>query len=395
MNILIISFDADPPYMGGTATVANVLAKGFMAKGHFCALGYMDHSEHPSVFFENKVKLVSENRAEAEAFFKKHTFDIILDQLAIATDYEFLKSLPIGNCKIITAYHNRPMLRPPLVENFMRIFHESSSFWYKIYTLAKIPLIPLFSISSRKRDLKNLNKMRTNGDRILLLSEKFFPVWMKLVPNTDSSRLIAIGNPLVFENELPLEQIEEKEKLVIAVCSINSQKRAHLLLKIWKYIENDPLYNDWKFEFIGEGEGYNQILKMAKKLNLKRIKFTGYQDTYPYYKRAAIMMMTSKFEGWPMVLMEGQQMGVVPISYNSYESITDIITDGKNGVIIPNNDMNYFVNKLKELMLNDTERIKIAENSINSSRRFSLDIVTDKYIHQFSEIINETRIISN
>lgn len=100
MNILIISFDADPPYMGGTATVAHVLAKGFMGKGHFCALGYMDESDHPSVFFEHKVKLVSEKRTEAEAFFKKHTFDIILDQLAIATDYEFLKSLPIGRAHV-------------------------------------------------------------------------------------------------------------------------------------------------------------------------------------------------------------------------------------------------------------------------------------------------------
>lgn len=54
MNILIISFDADPPYMGGVATMTNLLAKGFIAKGHSCTLGYMRESEHPSNFLNKK-----------------------------------------------------------------------------------------------------------------------------------------------------------------------------------------------------------------------------------------------------------------------------------------------------------------------------------------------------
>jgi len=55
LNILFISYDADPPYMGGTSTVVNVLAKAFVSEGHFCALGYMDDSNHPSVFLKTKL----------------------------------------------------------------------------------------------------------------------------------------------------------------------------------------------------------------------------------------------------------------------------------------------------------------------------------------------------
>ncbi|MFA5329761.1 MAG: glycosyltransferase [Prolixibacteraceae bacterium] len=378
--------------MGGTATVANILAKSFISRGHFCALGYMENSEHPSIFFSHKIKLVNGNRRNAEIFFQEHQFDIILDQLANITDFTFLLSLPLGNCKIISAYHSRPMFHYSMLETLLRIYSDSNNWLYKLYTLAKIPLIPLFRIKSRRKEEKVFKNINNSSDKILLLSGNFFRNWTGLISGTDSSKLVAIGNPLVFDNSLPIEDIELKEKLVIVIYS-NPAKRAHLLLQIWKRIEVDARFNSWRFEFIGEGEGYSQILKLAKRNNLKRITFTGYQNTLPYYKRASIMMMTSKYEGWPMVLMEGQQMGVVPISYNSYESITDIITDGENGIIIPNNDMDCFVVKLKELMLNESKRKQMAIKAIHSSERFTLEKVTEKYLNLFTHLINEKKKI--
>lgn len=388
MNILIISHDADPPFMGGVSTVANILAKSFMSKGHFCALGYIENSEHPSVFFKYKVKLVKENRINAEQFFQTHQFDIILNQIANITDFKFLKSLPIRNCKIISAYHNRPMFVFPMLFNLIRIYHDSNNWLYKIYTLLKIPLLPYFYIKSKSKFAKTYRNIERNSDRILLLSEKFKPNWLSICPETRPEKIIAIGNPLVFENSIAESDLKLKEKLVIVVCSVNSQKRAHLLIKIWAKIEKDPQLIDWKFEFIGGGEGFGQITRLAEKMNLKRITFTGYQNTYSYYKRAAIMMMTSKYEGWPMVLMEGQQMGVVPVTYNSFESITDIINDGENGVIIPNNDQDCFVTQMKELMLNDTKREAMAANAINSSTRFNLENVIERYLEQFNTLIS-------
>lgn len=388
MNILIISFDADPPYMGGTATVANILAKNFISKGHFCALGYMENSEFPSVFFQEKVKLVKENYEECKTFFQKHQFDIILDQVANITDFNLLLSMTLGNCKIISAYHSRPMYHFSMLETLLRIYSDSDNTMYKLYTLAKIPLMPIFWVKSRIKEYQIFKSINKNSDRILLLSKNFFPNWINLVPGTDSSKLVAIGNPLVFDNSLKIDEIIKKEKLVIFIYS-NPAKRPHLLLEIWKKIEEDARFDDWKLEFIGEGEGFKQIQQRAKKYKFKRFLFTGYQNTYPYYKRASIMMMTSRYEGWPMVLMEGQQMGVVPVSYNSFESITDIINDGFNGIVVPNNDTIKFVSEMKELMSNELKRNKMAENAISSSNRFTVEHVIDNYLCLFENLISE------
>jgi glycosyltransferase involved in cell wall biosynthesis len=375
--------------MGGTSTVANVLAKGFISRGHFCALGYMlDKSEHPSAFFKHKILLVRENRKQVELFFQKHQFDIILNQIPNITDFEFLRSVSSENCKIISAYHSRPMFHFSMLETLIRIYGDSNKLLYKLYTLAKIPFLPWYWIQKRRQEIKIFSNINTYSDRILLLSANFFPNWMNLVPGANPSKLVAIGNPLVFDSSFSVESLKNKEKLVIVIYS-NPVKRGNILLKIWDEIEADPRLNDWNFEFIGGGEGYDQVRRLALKLQLKRITFTGYQNTKPYYQRASLLLMTSRFEGWPMVLMEGHQMGVVPVSYHSFESITDIIDDGKNGLIIPNNDIDCFVAKLKQLMLNKPERERIAANAIESSERFSIEKVTNKYLDLFKEIITE------
>lgn len=395
MNILIISFDADPPYMGGTATIANILAKNFIDRGHFCALGYFENSEHPSTFFKYKVKITRGNREEAEKFFLKYQFDVILDQLANITDFNFLRSLPLGKCKIISAYHNRPMIAFSMYENLTRIYRESEHWPYKIYTLAKIPLLPYFWLRNHLRWKRIFRRIDENSDRIIVLSKNFFKNWIEVCPSSKPEKLIAIGNPLVFDEIMPIEKLEEKEKLVIVVCSVNPQKRAHLLLKIWKEIEKDKSLTDWKFEFIGGGEGFNQIQKLAKKLKTERIVFKGFQNPLPYYRRASLMMMTSKYEGWPMVLMEGQQMGVVPVSYNSFESISDIISNGINGVVVTNNDFNEFVNKMKMIMKSDEERIEMAKNAIEGCTKFEVKFAIDRYLTLFEETIAQTNTPEN
>ena len=102
------------------------------------------------------------------------------------------------------------------------------------------------------------------------------------------------------------------------------------------------------------------------------------------------MLMTSKYEGWPMVLMEGQQMGVIPISYNSFESITDIITNEYNGIIIPNNNIKVFIKQLKSLMDNPTKREQMATNAIQFSKKNTKGKTVDRYLNLFKTALNES-----
>jgi glycosyltransferase involved in cell wall biosynthesis len=372
--------------MGGTSTLVNVLARTLNTHGHFCALGYLVDSEHPSLYFENKIKLVKENRLEAEMFFKKFIFDIIYNTQAIDTDFEYLKSLIPAECKIISAYHNRPQLRYFHLESLLELFHESNNFFYKLYTLCKIPLLPFWRYKSQHKQRIAFQKMVDNSDKVQILSENFISIFLKIVPNTNKNKIVAIGNPVVFDSVFPIGDLKLKRKKVLVVCSVNFQKRAYIMIKIWAEIEKDHTLEEWTFDFVGGGLGYERLKKMAINLNLKRINFLNFQNPEKYFNESNIFMMTSRFEGMPMVLLESMQMGVVPVVYDSFESLTDIIVNGENGYIIPNNDFGLFVKQIKYLMQNEVIRNNMAVNAIIYSERFSIDKIIKKYLALFNSI---------
>ena len=90
--------------------------------------------------------------------------------------------------------------------------------------------------------------------------------------------------------------------------------------------------------------------------------------------------MTSDAEGWGLTLMEAQQMGVVPIAFDSYESIHEIIQDGVNGLLVKEGDCNGFVRKLHDLLSDDGERTRMAVSGLDVVNRFSVDRMMEQWM---------------
>ena len=158
-------------------------------------------------------------------------------------------------------------------------------------------------------------------------------------------------------------------------------------MKIWKQIESIHSLGDWRLTIVGHGEEYEMYYKNFVKRNyLKRVQFAGAQSPEPYYRRASILPLTSSFEGWGLTLTEAQQFGVVPIAFYSYASLTDIITNGENGFIIPNNDLNAFTKRIVSLMENDDLRKIMAYNAIKTSHRFSKEKICEDWMYVFNDI---------
>jgi glycosyltransferase involved in cell wall biosynthesis len=76
-----------------------------------------------------------------------------------------------------------------------------------------------------------------------------------------------------------------------------------------------------------------------------------------------------------MTILESQQCGCVPIAYDSFAAAADLIMDEKNGILVENNNRHLFVEKLRNLMLNNQLRKDMSMQCIESSRRFSIENV--------------------
>lgn len=154
----------------------------------------------------------------------------------------------------------------------------------------------------------------------------------------------------------------------------------------------EDCFPDWKLTLVGDGVERKNLESLAKTLNLHHINFEGFADPRPYYERASILLLTSEFEGFPLVLAECMSFGVVPVVYGSYSAVYDIIRDGENGLIVkPQIDgfsANDMAKAVKQVMENDIKRCKMAGQAMQTSRNYSIDTIYRQWEKLFNTLSN-------
>lgn len=98
-------------------------------------------------------------------------------------------------------------------------------------------------------------------------------------------------------------------------------------------------------------------------------------------------MMTSNFEGFGMTLTEAMQNGCVPMAFDTYTALHDIVTDSVDGMIIPPKDEKKYANNLYELMSSDVRRRQMALDAMKTAQKFSISSIGAKWINMFNELI--------
>ncbi|MDE6292043.1 MAG: glycosyltransferase, partial [Bacilli bacterium] len=180
---------------------------------------------------------------------------------------------------------------------------------------------------------------------------------------------------------------EKKHKEVLIVSRLlEGHKDISKALKIWKTIEADGAYKEWSLKIVGHGPDEEYYKRLSYRYGLRTVSFEGVQDPKAYYERSSIFMITSSYEGWVLTLNEAKQNGVVPIVYNSFSALQEMVEDGQDGFIIPFNDEISYVNHLKQLMDDSTLRRTMAINAINNSRNYSADLIVKDWIKLFNEV---------
>ena len=131
---------------------------------------------------------------------------------------------------------------------------------------------------------------------------------------------------------------------------------------------------------VGDGYYANEYKKIATNLGLRNINFVGQQPSEGYFNKSKIMCMTSSHEALPMVLIEAQKHGCVPIAYNSFEAAKDIIQNGHNGLLIKPFKHREYEKALTRLMNEEDYRESIAKNGSTFIEKFNIEIIIKDWI---------------
>ena len=180
----------------------------------------------------------------------------------------------------------------------------------------------------------------------------------------------------------------KKENIVLSVGRLENQKGFDLLLPIWKKVQDK--INGWKLYIIGNGSMKEYLQNKITQMNINNTVeiLPATPRIIDYYKISSIYVMTSRYEGLPMVLLEARSFGIPTISFDCPNGPSEIIHDGKDGYVVPMNNEELFSNRLTELIKNKEKRLTFSDNSYKDTCcRFSSQSIIKQWLNLFDELL--------
>lgn len=195
-----------------------------------------------------------------------------------------------------------------------------------------------------------------------------------------ASKITKINNPVdvefidnILTHSCKPNAFSEEYKNVVAIGNLSSRKGFDNLLKVFSHLKNEKI----KLHILGDGRDKALLHQMKEELGLEHVIFHGQQkNPYQFLKYADLFILSSRYEGFPNVLLEAGVCGTYALANNCPGGINEIVIEGENGTISSIEEYEDFALKIKELIHHSYDRNTVRDAIV---RRYSLDIILKKY----------------
>ncbi|MFA7444464.1 MAG: glycosyltransferase family 4 protein [Flavobacteriaceae bacterium] len=237
---------------------------------------------------------------------------------------------------------------------------QESNRWLRFFGITEF----LINVSIRKFDV------------FACLSLKETELW-----NTKNT--VVIPNPVSFTSEKPSDLTRKK---VIFAGRQTLIKGIDLLVEIWEKVHKK--HPDWSLEIYGENSDEYPVQKVIDKKNLTASVsvFEPVSDISKKYSEASLLLLTSRFESFGLVLVEAMHCGLPCVAFDAPTGPSSILKNNHNGFLIPCFDTEMFSQKIIELIENEKLRKQMGANALKSTAKFDFDRVMDKWLMLYQKL---------
>ncbi|EOD9424621.1 glycosyltransferase family 4 protein [Vibrio harveyi] len=216
-------------------------------------------------------------------------------------------------------------------------------------------------------------------DHIVTLTKKDEGYWKK---NTFGiAKVSTIPNPL---QKIPLVDTYNQapsleHKTILAVGRLTYQKGFDLLLKAWSLVEK----KNWSLKIVGDGEDLTSLLRLSKELNLtSSVHFLpATKNIDAEYRSASFFCLSSRFEGFGMVVLEALSHGLPVVSFDCDAGPSDMIIEGINGKLVPCESIEGLAAALTEFLnMSNDEYDCFSKNAQGKSCDFYIDEIRESWL---------------
>ena len=216
-------------------------------------------------------------------------------------------------------------------------------------------------------------------DSVVTLTERDKEYWLQGTQH--KNQITAIPNPCPFS--VQDNTYSAHSKTVLAVGRLVNIKGYDLLLQAWlKVIETAP---DWQLKIVGEGEDRASLSQFIIENGLSdSVELVGNTDNVEqYYESAALFCLSSRFEGFPMVLLETLSFGLPVVSFDCDTGPAEIL-DGTGSILVKPYNTDLLADGLNTLIADVDLRESISITSKKKANKYQLEEITKCWVRLIS-----------
>ena len=315
--------------------------------------------------------------------FKERGVKVLIIPIALRNDY--LPLIRAVGIKIIYWCHSSPLWE--LIDRRERASYKAHHPWYKnLYSLTlrrlRLALTSAEKLRTRYRDLVR------QVDCFITLTPEYVQEFVSALGLNDeeASRFAVMPNMAFLPKHQPIPAKDRPKKILFVGRLSYADKRPDRVLQIWEKVCQD--LPDWEVEIYGKGSEEKFLRRMIQQKQLPRITLKGYiADATAVYVSGAILMMTSTYEGWGLVLSEAQASGVVPIAFDSSAGIRELIgKDSTYGCLVAPFDLDAYAAQLRRLCQDVELRSRLSQAAQTRCLDYSPERIRSRWEEIFSQL---------
>lgn len=223
-----------------------------------------------------------------------------------------------------------------------------------------------------------LIKQLARLDKFVVLTKEDAGYWDSL------TNKVVIPNPVT---KFPTVEANWTNKTVISVGRHEPMKGFDMLIDAWAIVAKK--HPDWTLKICGPGNN-EPYKKQAESLGLSQVKDLGFVDSvYDEMATASIYVLSSRFEGFGIVLIEALAMGLPCVAFMCPAGPKDIVSDYQDGILVEKNNVPKLADAICYMIEHDKERKEFAERAKVNAERYRVEKIMQEWISLFSDIMKD------
>jgi glycosyltransferase involved in cell wall biosynthesis len=213
-------------------------------------------------------------------------------------------------------------------------------------------------------------------DAVVVLTEEDERDYRSLLGDGARTRVVRIPNALP---ELSGGVASLDAPVVVAAGRLTGQKGFDLLVQAFALVlREEP---SWKLRIYGDGSARPELARLISELGVgSSVSLMGTTtDMGAAMASASVFALSSRFEGFGMVIVEAMSKGLPVVSFNCPRGPAEIISDGVDGMLVPNGDVQAFAAALLDVIRSRSLRERMGAAGLEKARSFSVDRIGSRW----------------